>query len=117
MTKRFVEGLLSLCEPAVDATLAHQNVEQAFQYKKAGGVRRQRRDLLERAYDLRSRPSHMGMGLSRGGTLFGLIEGGEGMRLALLSDLARAAVLGYLTAPRSFLTGHPTIDPRPEDVS
>jgi hypothetical protein len=32
------------------------------------------------------------------------------MRVALLSDLARAAILGYLQAPRSFLVGHPTVD-------
>lgn len=115
MTKRFVEAVLSLCEPAVDAALAHQNVEQAFQHRKRGGVQRQRQDLLGRIYALRSRPSHMGVEPSRGGTLIGLLGDDHSMRLAILSDLSRAALLAYLTAPRSFLTGHPAVSPTPEE--
>lgn len=116
VVKRFVEGVLSLCEPAVDSALAHANVEQAFQFRKRGKVTRQRQDLVERIYDLRSHPSHRGVSLSGGGTL-GLLVGDGTMRLAILSDLARGALLGYLAAPRSFLAGHPTIDPRPLESS
>ena len=116
LTKRFVEAVLSLCTTAIDETLAHQNLEQAFQYRKKGSKEQQRRRLLERIYHLRSRPSHEGMGLS-GGAMFNLIVGDTSIRLGLLSDITTAAVLAYLTAPRSFLTGHPGVDPRPLDTS
>lgn len=33
------------------------------------------------------------------------------MRVALLSDLARGALLAFLQAPRSSLIGHPIFDP------
>jgi hypothetical protein len=108
VTKRFIDALLILCPEAVDALLAHPNAEMALLYKRRGGTRRQRRDVLSRIYDLRSRPTHTGLGLSFGGALAAL-SSSESMRVALLSDLARAAILAFLQAPQSFLTGHPAL--------
>jgi hypothetical protein len=36
----------------------------------------------------------------------------HGMRVALLSDLARAAILNFSQAPRSWLIGHTNLDRR-----
>lgn len=110
VTKRFVDGVQSLSLEAVDELLAHDNCEDAFNYPQKGGERARRKQLLERIYSLRSTPSHTGIGLSSSNFLIGFGDPGN-MRVALLSDLARAAILSFIQAPRSFLTGHPTIDP------
>src|ERR1039458_8793508 len=109
VTKRFVESLIELCPEAVDALLAHANVEQDFTYRREGGLARQRRDLLELIYETRSLPTHSGLNLSR--TFMGLLASPESMRVALLSGLARAAILNFLQAPRSSIIGHPGMNP------
>jgi hypothetical protein len=109
VTTRFRKSLVELCRQAVDALLAHDNVEQAFDYKKKGAANRQQRELLERIYDTRSIPTHTGLGLSATG--MAILAAPDSMRVALLSDLARAAILSYIQSPRSSLIGHPTIDP------
>jgi hypothetical protein len=109
VTKRFIEGTIELCPEAVDAALAHANVEEAFAYQKRGGQNRQRKELLDRVYELRSTPSHAGLGLSGGAGLV-MLDQPESMRVAIMSDLARAALLAFLQAPRSFLIGHPMFD-------
>jgi hypothetical protein len=110
VTQRFVKTMVELCPEAVDELLAHANVEEAFAYRKKGGVNRQRRELLERIYETRSTPTHTGLGSSP--MTMALMSGGaETMRVALLSDLTRSAILNFLTAPRSSLIGHPTVDP------
>jgi hypothetical protein len=103
VTQRFITALIELCPEAVDEMVNHLNVGQAFGFSKRGGVRRQRRELLTLIYDARSLPTHTGLGLTRTG-LFDLGSGGS-MRVALLSDLARAALLNYLQAPRSWIIG------------
>ena len=70
VTQRFVKSLVELCPQAVDALLAHMNVEEAFAHKIKGGVNRQRRELLERIYDTRSTPTHTGLDLSAAGLPF-----------------------------------------------
>jgi hypothetical protein len=104
-TKRFIEAVAELCPDVIDTMLAHDNVEQAFGFKKKGNIRRQRKDLLNRIYELRSDPSHNGLGLSGGGMMSGQNAGN--MRVALLSDFARGALLAFIQAPRSSLIGHP----------
>lgn len=84
----------------------HQNVEEAFGYKKRGGERKRRKDSLDRVYELRSMLSHFGIGPSIGDPLMFFGQPGS-MRLAILSDLSRAAILSFLQAPRSFLLSHP----------
>jgi len=108
VTQRFIKSLLDLCPGAVDELLRHDNVEEAFGYTRRGGLRRQRRDLLSRIYEIRSLPTHAGLVLSPAGLTS--LAAPEGMRVALLSDLARAAILNYLQAPRCSLVGHPLID-------
>lgn len=113
VTKRFIDALLILCPDAVDEILAHPNVEMALAYRRRGGTRRQRRELLSQIYDLRSRPTHTGLGLSSGGALAALASS-ESMRVALLSDLAQAAILAFVTSPQSFITGHPGLSGEPD---
>jgi hypothetical protein len=105
VTKRFREALIDLCPEAVDKLLDRRNVEFEFSYNKKGGRRRQRIDLLEKIYELRSISAHSGLSLS-GTSHFVLINPGP-RRLAPLMDLASAAILSFLEAPRSYLTGHP----------
>jgi hypothetical protein len=113
VTRRFREGVLSLCSDAVDGLLAHPNLEKALDFRKHGKIKWQRRKILDHIYDLRSLPTHTGIGPSRGGVM--LLGGDHGLRVALLSDLARAALLAYLQAPRSFLTGHPALQRQQND--
>lgn len=118
VTQRFVKSLIELCPEAVDALLRHANVEEAFGYTRKGELPRQRRELLELIYETRSLPTHTG--LSPSGPLMGMLGSTESMRVALLSDLARAAILTFLQAPRSSVIGHPGIYPpndSPQDSS
>jgi hypothetical protein len=110
VTKRFIHALDELCPDVIDSLVTHPNVEQAFQVRLRGNPRRRRRQLLDRIYTMRSNPTHAGVGPSASGALFQLADPG-GMRVALLSDLVRVALLAYLVAPRSWLIGHPVIDP------
>jgi hypothetical protein len=109
-TKRFIKAIDKLCPDVVDTLVNHANVEQAFDYKRRGGPKARRRQLLDQIYMLRSNPTHSGLGLSGAGMLSMLIGPGT-MRVALLSDLARGALLEFLQAPRSSLIGHPMVDP------
>jgi hypothetical protein len=109
-TKRFIDGIGKLCPEVVDSLVRHANVEQAFDYRQKGGPAARRRQLLNQIYELRSTPTHSGIGLSGAGMLSMLGEPGT-MRVALLSDLARGALLAFLQAPRSSLIGHPIFDP------
>ena len=108
-TKRFIDALSQLCPDVVDSLVNHANVEQAFEYKKRGGPRARRRQLLDQIYALRSNPTHSGLGLSGAGMLSMFSDSGA-MRTALLSDLVRGALLQFLQAPRSSLIGHPMFD-------
>ena len=108
VTKRFIDAILILCPQAVDAILEHPNAEAALSYQKLGSSSRQRKELLSQIYDLRSVPTHAGLGISYGGALAALASP-TSMRVALLSDLAAEAILAFLQAPQSFLAGHPAI--------
>lgn len=108
VTTRFIKSLVELCPYAVDALLAHDNVEQAFEYRKRGQINRQRQDLLDRIYQMRSTPTHTGLALSATGMV--ILGTPSSMRVALLSNLARAAILSFIRAPRSSVIGHPMID-------
>jgi hypothetical protein len=103
--KRFIKGILDLCPDAVDEMLAQPNLEMALGFRKRGRQARQRKDVLNHIYDLRSQPAHAGLGLS-GDAMASLAEPSR-LRLVLLSDLARSAILAFLQAPRSSLVGHP----------
>ena len=115
VTKRFREAVLILCKEAVDALLAHQNLEEALGFSKRGNVDRQRRALVDHIYDLRSLPTHTGIGPRN--ISFHTFATERGIRVVLLSNLARAALLAYMQAPMSFLTGHPALQPSKLDCS
>jgi len=109
VTKRFREAVLILCKEAVDDLLAHRNLEEALGFSKRGNVDRQRRALVDHIYDLRSLPTHTGVGPRN--ISIQTFGAERSIRVALLSDLARAALLSYIQAPMSFLTGHPALQP------
>lgn len=115
VTTRFIKAILELCSGAVDEIIRHPNVGQAFGYTKKGGLARQRKEMLEMIYEARSIPTHTGPSLSQYGG-FDLTSDG-GVRVALLSDLARAALLSYLKAPRSFLIGNTVFETSSEEHS
>lgn len=101
VTKRFIEAVQDLCPQAVDEVLLHADVEEAFVYTKGGGSMTQRDQLLNRIHELKSALTHEGMG--RPGTDASRTFGHPAaMRVALLSGLARAAMLSFIQAPRSF---------------
>ncbi|MFI6855956.1 hypothetical protein [Streptomyces sp. NPDC050416] len=110
VTKRFIKGVQQLCPNTVNELMAHPNVEVAFGLKLKGSPSKRRYALLNQLYDMRSVPTHTGIGLSSSGALTAASDPGS-MRFALLSDLTRAAILGYLQGPFSSLVGHPQIDP------
>ncbi|MGC5224496.1 hypothetical protein ACPW96_18175 [Micromonospora sp. DT81.3] len=109
VTKRFTSSLAELCPDAVDAVLVHEYTPGAFDFVPKGGVPRQRRELLEAVYDARSHPTHNGPGLSP--LAMADWASAPTMRVVLLSNLARAALLAFIQAPRCSLIGHPEIDP------
>lgn len=109
VTTRFVKALIGLCPSAVDELLGHANVETAFGFVRRGGTNRQRRELLEIIYETRSIPTHTG--LQPSAPPMALFGAPGSMRVALLSDLARASILAFIRAPRSSLVGHPGTDP------
>jgi hypothetical protein len=111
-TKRFIEAIDELCPEVVDTLVNHANVEQAFAYKRRGGAKARRRQLLDQIYALRSNPTHSGIGLAGAG-MFTMVMDSNTMRVALLSDLARGALLRFLQAPRSSLIGHPMFQQGP----
>jgi hypothetical protein len=105
-TQRFIKSLIELCPEAIDQIASHANVEEAFSWKRKGGQALQRKEMLDAMYESRSDPTHAGLGISNTGVFSGMASPG-GMRVALLSDLSRAAILEFLKAPRSSLIGHP----------
>jgi hypothetical protein len=108
-TKRFIEAIAELCPDVVDSVVNHGNVEQAFEYKRKGGTKARRRQLLDRIYELRSNPTHSGIGLVGIGIVTNTAESGK-LRVALLSILVRGALLRFLQLPRSSLIGHPMFE-------
>ena len=115
VTKRFVEAPQDLCPSAVDDIVNHANAAEAFGIQFRGGQVRRRRQLLNTIYALRSGPNHTGIRVTDGSTPFQFADPSS-IRVALLSDLARNAILAYLTKPMSSLIGHPLIDPAPRSI-
>ena len=109
VTARFVDAVLTLCPDDVNEMIAHRGVQEAFDFRPRGGHRRQARELLERIYDARSRPTHAGLEISTSGVL--AIGSAGSTRMDTVSQLARAVFFAYLQAPRSSLIGHPACDP------
>ena len=104
LSKRFIESTLVLCPQAVDEVRGHDNFREAF------GNRRNRKKFLSHLYSLRSKPLHTGMLGHPVGMFAFMRDTGGGARVALTSDLARAAILAFLQRPFSPLWGHPEID-------
>ncbi|MEU8249949.1 hypothetical protein [Nonomuraea sp. NPDC048916] len=107
---RFVYAAESLCLEAVDALVNHANVETAFDITLRGKIERRRKRLLYALYDRRSVPTHTGLSMAAG--MFDAFGDPRSIRVALVSELHWQMILGYILAPRSFLVGHPEVDPR-----
>ena len=113
-TKRFIDGINELCPEVVDSLVNHDNVERAFGFRKATAPQRSRKKLLDKIYDIRSLPTHSGIGL-KGSSGMAMFADPGSIRVALLSDLARGAILNFLQAPRSSLIGCPSFAPACHD--
>jgi hypothetical protein len=109
-TKRFIDAINELCPEVVDTLVNHDNVEKAFGFQKATTPHSSRKRLLDRIYDIRSLPTHSGIGLKGSSGMAMLADPGS-IRVALLSDLARGAILNFLQSPRSSLIGCPSFAP------
>lgn len=108
VTARFIKSLLQICPDVIDGLMDREDVADAFAFIGRGNRGRRRQDFLSKVYDHRSLTSHMGVSPSPAG--FAAIGASGGVRVAALSELARAAILGYLVAPRSSLIGHPGLE-------
>lgn len=108
VTQRFIKALVQMCPEAVGALVEHANTEVAFNYRRRGNTARRRAELLDCIYGSRSLPTHRGLRTSLA-SIF-VISGPDSMRVALLSDLARKAIIAFLQAPRSSVVGHPPIE-------
>jgi hypothetical protein len=113
IVKRFVGALEELCPNQVDALVGHANVEEALGVRLRGGNVKRRRQVLDRVYELRSLPVHGTWGPQP--PFMQALGHASSMRNALMSDLYLGAMLQFLQAPRSFLWGHPGVDPDPAD--
>lgn len=107
LTKRFKEFFEELMPGELDRIVSHKNFEEAFGIRRGDRTARAlRRELLDRVYDYRSGQLHEGLEPSYRG-LGIIVEEGREARRGLLRDFAEAAILRFLAAPRSSLTGHP----------
>jgi hypothetical protein len=107
LTKRFISFLNELIPAELDQIVAHANFEAAFGIRR--GTRTPhalRRELLTRSYAYRSGQLHEGLAPSYRGLGVG-VDPSHDARRGLLADLAEAAILRYLEAPRVSLVGHP----------
>jgi hypothetical protein len=109
VTARFKNSLSLLAEAKLEAALKHVNAREAFfeDDQKASNASR----LAERIYHLRSSSVHSGqVGSSR--TIAGFDSSvGDSARIALLAEIAEAAIINFIVSPVSSLIGHPRVDP------
>ena len=111
VTKRFIEFFDELIPDDLDQIVAHGNFEEAFGMRRgARTARALRREVLDRMYDYRSGQLHKGLEPSYQGLGGVGVDVGSSARRGLLGDFAEAAVLRYLSAPRSSLIGHPEFE-------
>jgi hypothetical protein len=104
VSARFVDFCLQLCPDAIDTLMRHGNFAQAF------GAYRSPRRLLRTLYGLRSKPLHTGF-LQHRASALPAMGGDAGIRVMLVSEMVRAAIVTFMKEPFSSLIGHPTVDP------
>lgn len=104
LTRRFIEATYELIPEAIAEAMRHQNFQEAF------GSTRSPKDFLDQLYDSRSRPLHSGLVAQQVFTM-GALAAPASARIAIVSELARAALLNFLRRPFSSLYGHPSVDP------
>ena len=107
LTTRFFRFFDGLIPEALDKIVDHANFEQAFGIRRGGRQPKAlRKALLETLYEFRSSYVHAGLPSEYRGVISNRGTVG-GVRRALFADFAEAAILGYLSSPRSTLVGHP----------
>lgn len=105
LVARFIDFVKQADPAAIAKIISHDNFKQAF------GSYTSPSRFLNDVYSRRSRPLHTGMVQH---TVMGPlpnIAGDGGIRVALVSELFRACMRSFLTAPFSSLIGHPDIAP------
>lgn len=104
VTNRFVAVLRQVAGAKLDEIAMHPNAADVFGAVSNG------KQLAGRIYEYRSRLAHSGVSRSDLGVGMGSI-GSTGV--ALLSELARDAIVAYASRPFVSLVGHPDISPPP----
>jgi hypothetical protein len=100
VTQRYQE-FLQTCIPAkLKQVLGHANLQSAFSNVKTT------KELVAAVYGARSSAVHNGHA-SEFHEFFG---GNEGIRVMLIADLVRSAIIEFVRHPFSSLVGHPTVD-------
>lgn len=99
--KRFKDFLCECVPDVLDATLQHGNFSTAFPNVRTA------KQLTDEIYDSRSRAVHSG----QFGEYYEFHALDEGVRVALIAEIARAAIVSFVQCPFSSLVGHPSIDP------
>jgi hypothetical protein len=98
-TERFVHFTGELCDKPLGVVMNHANFAEAF------GRKTSRRSVLQHIYDLRSRPFHEGFAPAGTPWVPSLHDRPGPIQVALLSELAREAIIAFGQAPRSDLVG------------
>lgn len=105
LTKRFTDFLLEVCPDVLTSIRNHANIEMAF------GKVKSIKHLAELIYKLRSARVHTGNFGYTTSMMFGE-NIPSSIRVALVSDIAHAAIVRFLFNPIPILTGHPNFDQR-----
>lgn len=110
LTKRFMDFFEELMPGDLDQIVAHGNFEEIFDIRRgARTAAALRRRLLDRVYDYRSGHLHQGLQPSYE-RLSAAMDPTDAVRRGLFAEFAEAALLKYLSAPRSSLIGHPGLE-------
>lgn len=115
LTKRFIEFFAQLVPDELDVIVAHRNFEDVFSMRRGTRAARSlRRDLLDHIYDFRSGQVHEGLNPSYI-PLVTRSDWRNELRRSFFAEFVEAAILRYLTAPRSSLVGHPRFEQPDKD--
>jgi hypothetical protein len=109
ITGRFIGFIKELCPSELDTIIAHGNFAEAF------GSYTSKRRFLSELYDMRSRLAHTGLTPHVFGRLHDLQVEAQ-VRVALASELVRAAIHQFLASPRSSLIGHPALSSHQDET-
>ena len=102
LSKRFSYFLEEFCSQEIHKVMNHANFEQAF------GKIESRKKFIRELYNLRSQPVHTGHFGNYSGML---LSDDQSLKVGLVNDIVRLAIVSLIKCPVSLLWGHPELDP------